>query len=96
MSDIELNEALPKFYLEARTAKGEQYSRSALLGRFRNSIARHLNNNSRVVKIPKILFFFFFQKSNRMLDAKLQINRREGKETVKHKQITEAADLVRV
>ena len=31
-----------------------------------------------------------------MLDAKLQINRREGKETVKHKQIIEAADLVRV
>ena len=62
MSDIELNEALPKFYLEARTAKGEQYSRSALLGRFRNSIARHLNNNSRVVKISKNPFFFFFSK----------------------------------
>ena len=31
-----------------------------------------------------------------MLDAKLRINRREGKENVKHKPIIEAADLVRV
>ena len=56
MSDIELNEGLAKFYLEARTVKGELYSRSALLG-FRNSIERHLNNNSRVVKISKNPFF---------------------------------------
>ena len=86
MSDIELNEALAKFYLEARTSKGEQYSRSALLG-FRNSIERHLNNNSRVVKISKKPFF---------QNAKLRINRREGKENVKHKPIIEAADLARV
>ena len=31
-----------------------------------------------------------------MLDAKLRINRREGKENVKHKPIIVAADLVRV
>ena len=67
MSDIELNEALAKFYLEAKTAKVEQYSRSALLG-FRNSIERHLNNNSRIVKISKNPFFFY-QKSNKMLDS---------------------------
>ena len=93
MSDIELIEALAKFYLEARTAKGEQYSRSALL-EFRNLIERHLNNNSRDVKISKNSFFFRL-KSNKMLNAKLRINRREGKENVNHKPIIEAADLVR-
>lgn len=92
MDNSELNEALAKFYLEARTGKGEQYSRSALLG-FRNAIERHLNNNSWVMKISKNATF---QKSNKMLDAKLRINRREGKENVKHKPVIESADLLRI
>lgn len=92
MSDQELDSALVKFYLEARTSKGEQYSRSALLG-FRNSIERHLNNNGRAIKIGKNPVFI---KSNKMLDAKLRINRREGKENIKHKPAIESTDLVKI
>ena len=73
MSNEELDSALIKFYLEARTSKGDQYSRSALLG-FRNSIECHLNNNGRAVKISKNPEFI---KSNKMLDAKLRIKRRK-------------------
>ncbi|CAH3154784.1 unnamed protein product [Pocillopora meandrina] len=44
MNRKELDQNLARFYVEARTKEGEEYSRSALL-RFRNSIERHLNNN---------------------------------------------------
>ena len=50
MNRKELDQNLARFYVEARTKKGEEYSRSALLG-FRNSIERHLNNNGVTVKI---------------------------------------------
>ena len=50
MNSKELDQNLARFYAEARTKKGEEYSRSALLG-FRNSIERHLNNNGFTVKI---------------------------------------------
>ena len=52
MNTTELNQNLARFYVEARTKKGEEYSRSALLG-FRNSIERHLNNNGVTVKLSK-------------------------------------------
>ena len=52
MNSKELDQNLARFYVGARTKKGEEYSRSALLG-FRNSIERHLNNNSVTVKISK-------------------------------------------
>ena len=50
MNSKELDQNLARFYVEARTKKGEEYSRSALLG-FRNSIERHLNNDGATVKI---------------------------------------------
>ena len=86
MSDEELDSALIKFYLEARTSKGDQYSRSALLG-YRNSIERRLNNNGRAVKISKNSVF---------INATLRINRREGKENVKHKPTIEKTDLAKI
>ena len=86
MSDEELDSALIKFYLEARTSKGDQYSRSALLC-YRNSIERYLNNNGRAVKISKNSVF---------INAKLRINRREGKENVKHKPTIEKTDLAKI
>lgn len=92
MSTTELDRNLARFYVEARTKKGEEYSRSALLG-FRNSIERHLNNNGVTLKISKNEVF---QKSNKILDAKLRISRRAGKENVKHKPVTEATDLVKI
>jgi len=92
MKTMELDRNLARFYVEARTKKGEEYSRSALLG-FRNSIERHLNNNGVTVKISKNQLF---QNSNKILDAKLRINRRAGKENVQHKPVIEATDLVKI
>ena len=92
MNTTELDRNLARFYVEARTKKGEEYSRSALLG-FRNSIERHLNNNGVTLKISKNEVF---QKSNKILDAKLRINRRAGKENVQHKPVIEATDLVKI
>ena len=83
MNTAELDLNLARFYVEARTKKGEEYSRSALLG-FRNSIERYLNNNGRTVKISRNQVF---QKSNKILDTKLRINRRAGKENIQHKPV---------
>ena len=92
MNTTELDRNLARFYVEARTKKGEEYSRSALLD-FRNSIERHLNNNGVTLKISKNQVF---QNSNKILDAKLRINRRAGKENVQHKPVIEATDLVKI
>ncbi|CAH3157131.1 unnamed protein product, partial [Pocillopora meandrina] len=89
MNSKELDQNLARFYVEARTKKGEEYSRSALLG-FRNSIERHLNNN---VKISKNQVF---QNSNKILDAKLRINRRAGKENIQHKPVIVPSDLAKI
>ena len=78
MNSKELDQNLARFYAEARTKKGEEYSHSALLG-FRNSIELHLNNNVVTVKISKNRVF---QNSNKIIDAKLRINRRAGKEKI--------------
>ena len=78
MNSKELDQNLARFYAEARTKKGEEYSRSGLLG-FRNSIELHLNNNGVAVKISKNRVF---QNSNKIIDAKLRINRRAGKEKI--------------
>ena len=81
-----------RFYVEARTKKGEEYSRSALLA-FRNVVERHLNNNEVTLKIAKNNLF---QKSNKILDAKLRINRRAGKENVQHKPVIISAELAKI
>ena len=83
MNTTELDRNLARFYVEARTKTGEEYSRSALLG-FRNSIERHLNNNG------------VTQNSKKIIDAKLRINRRAGKENVQHIPVIEATDLVKI
>ncbi|CAH3109028.1 unnamed protein product [Pocillopora meandrina] len=92
MNSKELDQNLARFYVEARTKKGEEYSRSALLG-FRNSIERHLNNNGVTVKISKNQVF---QNSNKILDAKLRINRRAGKENIQHKPVIVPSDLAKI
>ena len=50
MNTTELDQNLARFYVKARTKKGEEYSRSALLA-FRNSIEWHLSNNGVTVKL---------------------------------------------
>ena len=92
MNTAKLDLNLARFYVEARTKKGEEYSRSALLG-FRNSIERYLNNNGRTVKISRNQVF---QKSNKILDAKLRINRRAGKENVQHKPVIVPSDFAKI
>ena len=92
MNSKELDQNLARFYVEARTKKGEEYSRSALLG-FCNSIKLHLNNNGVTVKITKNQVF---QNSNKTLDAKLRINRRAGKENFQHKPVIVPSDLAKI
>ena len=89
MDTMELDQNLARFYVEARTIKGEEYSRSALLS-FRSSIERYLNNNGVTLKLSRNQMF---QNSNKILDAKLRINRRAGKYNVQHKPVIVASDL---
>ena len=92
MDTAELDLNLARFYVEARMKKGEEYCRSALRG-FRNSIERYLNNNGRTVKISRSQVF---QKSKKILGAKLQINRCAGKENIQHKPIIVPSDLAKI
>ena len=92
MNTAELDLNLGRFYVEARMKKGEEYSRSALLG-FRNSNERYLNNNGCIVKVSRNQVF---QKSKKILDAKLRINRRTGKENIQHKPVIVPSDLAKI
>ena len=84
-----LDNVLKRFYAEARTKKGEEYGRSTLLS-IRNALERHLAASGRKVKITKNSLFV---KSNKMLQSKLKLNRREGKENVKHKPVIQKEDI---
>ena len=91
MNDDELDEALQLFYIQARNKQGENYSRSSLIS-LRYAIERYLNNPpyERGIKITKNPAF---TNSNRVLDAKLKILKREGQENTKHKPAIEQGDL---
>ena len=84
-----LDNILRRFYAEAKTKKGDEYSRSSLLG-IRNALQRILAANGREVKITKNPLF---AKSNKMLESKLKLNRRKGKENVKHKPVIQKEDM---
>ena len=78
MSEEELDESLRRFYAEAFTKIGEEYSRSSLLG-FCNSVERHFNANNRSVKITRNPGF---SRSIKMLESKLKAcDKREEKTT---------------
>ena len=83
----QLDQNLRRFYAEARTKKGEDYSKSTLLG-FRHSIERFLNAPlfSRGLQIQA-------SRSNLMLDAQIKNLKRSGKENVSHKPAIEEEDL---
>ncbi|KAL9962018.1 hypothetical protein ACROYT_G031072 [Oculina patagonica] len=93
MSNEELDESLRRFYAEARSQTGQEYSRPSLLG-FRNSIERHIIANSD--RSLKITGNPVFARSNKMLEAKLKALRREGKEKVQHKAVIESQDLIKI
>ena len=92
MKNEELDESLRRFYAEARTRSGEEYSRSSLLG-FRNSVERYFTANNRSLKLTKNPVF---SRSNKMLESKLKGLRREGKEHTRHKPVIESEDLVKL
>ena len=87
----QLDQNLRRFYAEARTKKGEEYSKSTLLG-FRHSVERYLNappfnRGLQISSDPR------FARSNQMLDAQIVNLKRSGKENVTHKPVIEEQDL---
>ena len=83
MKNEELDESLRRFYAEARTRSGEEYSRPSLLG-FRNSVERYFTANNWSLKLTRNPVFSW---SNKMLESKLKGIRREGKENTQHKPV---------
>ena len=83
LSDMELHLVLRRFYAEARAKDRELYSRSSLLT-IRNAIERFLNDppHNRGIKITK---GEAFQQSNKMLNSKIKVQKKDGKENIKHK-----------
>ena len=93
MTPSELDSHLRKFYAEARTKKGEDYSRCSLLG-FRNAIEHYFKNPSFKRGI-KITGNPVFQSSNKTLDANTKMLKKEGKENITHKPAIAPADLTK-
>ena len=91
LSYMELDQVLRRFYAEARAKDGELYSRSSLLT-IRNAIERFLNNppHNRGIKITK---GEAFQQSNKMLNSKIKVQKKDGKENIKHKPAIPPGDL---
>ena len=94
MSPGQLDAILRRFYAEARSKSGDDYSKSTLLG-FRHSIERYLNAPP-LNKGLKLSSDPRFKRSNEMLNAKVVSLKRHGKENVKHKPAIETEDLVRL
>ena len=94
MSPGQVDVILRRFYAEARSKSGDDYSKSPLLG-FRHSIERYLNVPP-LYKGLKLSSDPRFKRSNEMLNAKVVSLKRHGKENVKHKPAIETEDLVRL
>ncbi|XP_031575437.1 uncharacterized protein LOC116309046 [Actinia tenebrosa] len=92
LTEAELNDILRRFYAEARNQKGEEYSRSSLLG-FRNAVERHFAVNGKAMKLTSNPAFY---SSNKILESKLKVNKREQKQNTKHKLVIEPADVSKV
>ena len=91
MTTGQLDQNLRRFYAEARTQKGEPYSKSTVLG-FWHAIERYLNappynKGLQLASDPRFMW------SNQMLDAQLINLRRNGKENVTHKPAIEEGHL---
>ncbi|KAK2564350.1 hypothetical protein P5673_011775 [Acropora cervicornis] len=90
MDEKQLDNSLSQFYIEARSKRGEEYSKSSLIS-FRNAIERHLNNPpyNKSLKLNSVAFTI----SNRMLNAKIKSLKKQGKENVQHKAAIPVDDL---
>jgi len=91
MEEKEIDAILRQFYAEVRNKDGQEYSRISLIS-LRYSIERYLNMPP-INKGIKISQNPHFASSNKMLDAKLKMKKREGKENTKHKPSIDEEDL---
>ena len=90
MDEKQLDNSLSQFYIEARSKRGEEYSKSSLIS-FRNAIERHLNNPpyNKSLKLNSAVF----ANSNRMINAKIKSLKKQGKVNVQHKDAISVDDL---
>ena len=86
---MELDKVLRRFYARAKDC--ELYSRSSLLT-IRNAIERFLKDppHNRGIKITK---GEAFQLSNKMLNSKIKVQKKDRKENIKHKPAIPPGDL---
>ncbi|XP_068692575.1 uncharacterized protein [Montipora foliosa] len=79
MDEKQLDNSLSQFYIEARSKRGEEYSKSSLIS-FRNAIERHLNNPpyNKTLKLNSASF----TNSNRMLNAKIKSLKKQHKDAI--------------
>ena len=79
----ELDPVLGQFYAEACVKDGELYSCFSLLA-IRTAIECFLNKppHNRAIKIAKVEAF---QLSNKMLNFKIKVQKKDSKENIKHK-----------
>lgn len=91
LSTEEINNYLKYFYAEARTKKGENYSKSALVG-MRAAVGRHLNSPpfERKVNITKDSDFM---SSNHVLMGQIKNQKRKGLDITSHKEPLSEGDL---
>ena len=91
MTTEKLDENLRKFYAEARSRNGENYSRATLLA-LRNGIERYLNSppNNKGIKLTNDATFIL---SNKVLDAKIKQLKRDNEQSTTHKAAIELEDL---
>jgi len=91
MTCEEIDKNLRQFYAEARNKSGEIYSRASLLS-LRNSLERFLNSPpvNRGVSLSKDPRFVL---SNKMLDAQIKQQKKDGKENTSHKPPIEKHDI---
>ncbi|XP_022806526.1 uncharacterized protein LOC111343613 [Stylophora pistillata] len=87
----QLDHNLRRFNAEARTQKGEPYSKSTLLG-FRHGTERYLNSPA-YNKGPQLASDPRFVRSNQVLGAQLVNLKRSGKENITHKPAIEEEHL---
>ena len=99
-ADFELKPAdvlaalLRRFYAEARTLKGLPYSRPAMIS-IRSAIQRHLiqppfNRTISIISDRE------FKPANLVFTGRLKVNREEGNDTTKHKDVIEPGDIARL
>ena len=90
-----LNNSLEIFYTEVKTATGQEYSKSSLVG-LRAGINRHLQNPPYKRNISIMNNSQEFGSSNRMLFAVIKKLKQQGKDVTTHYPAISADDLLKI